>query len=767
MENTMTADGLPIFSEENENIQAVPVDPALDAVSPYRQWSHIGAFGINDIPVWRDYTGRGVKVAVFDDGFNYTHSELAPNYRTDLDIDVLDNDNDAMAAVGSYHGTFVAQVLAADDNGAGGVGVAFDAALIGIRRGFGAAGTIQDTLDGFSYARTAGVDVVNNSWSTTAAFADNKKINFTGPDTRDVIAEIANLATLGRDGLGTSVVFAAGNSRADGMSANYKNFQNDVHVITVGAITEGGVYAPYSEAGANLMVVAPGDKIRAPSHMDDGLIYLLSGTSFAAPIVSGVILLMLEANPHLGYRDVQEILAMSARQVDAAGTGWAGKGWQVNGAANWNGGGMHFSHDYGFGLVDALAAVRLAETWGAAQTAANLVQTATRTAAPFLVLPDMGTVTTTLNVVENIQIEKVIVDLDIAHVQAGDLIVTLIAPTGVESILMYRVENGAYDDLYDVHGIDFEFTSNAHWGEMSAGTWTLKITDASSGNTGTLVDWSLTFLGKTPSLNDTYVFTNEYSGAVGARTNLADTDGGVDVLNAAAVTGDVTINLMHRDGVIAGTALTITGIENVITGDGNDKVYGNHSANELHGGRGADTLVGYNGNDVLYGENGDDRLYGRNDNDTLYGGAGADRLYGDAGNDWLWGGDGDDSLYAVSGDDILIGGLGRDRLYGGTGIDTFVLTPADTSKDYFYDYARGIDKINVSDLLTDFDPLADAISHFVKLTEKDGNTYLRINADGEGSDFTIKATLIGSLNGDTAQDLYDQGLLIADHKILA
>ena len=38
--------------------------------------------------------------------------------------------------------------------------------------------------------------------------------------------------------------------------------------------------------------------------------------------------------------------------------------WQTNGAKNWNGGGLHFSHDYGFGKVDALAAVRLAESWG-------------------------------------------------------------------------------------------------------------------------------------------------------------------------------------------------------------------------------------------------------------------------------------------------------------------------------------------------------------------------------------------------------------------
>lgn len=82
-----------------------------------------------------------------------------------------------------------------------------------------------------------------------------------------------------------------------------------------------------------------------------------NGTSAATPIVSGVVALMLEANPNLGYRDVQEILALSARPIDAASPDWT-----TNRANTWNGGGFRVSHDYGFGLVDATAAVRLAET---------------------------------------------------------------------------------------------------------------------------------------------------------------------------------------------------------------------------------------------------------------------------------------------------------------------------------------------------------------------------------------------------------------------
>jgi subtilisin family serine protease len=113
------------------------------------------------------------------------------------------------------------------------------------------------------------------------------------------------------------------------------------------------------------------------------------GTSFAAPIVSGVIALILEANPTLGYRDIQTILAMSAVKFDDPN----GTDWVYNNAKNWNGGGMHASHDYGFGKVDARAAVRLAENWFDNSTAANqAIKTALPSTRPSLT--DQGCIPT-------------------------------------------------------------------------------------------------------------------------------------------------------------------------------------------------------------------------------------------------------------------------------------------------------------------------------------------------------------------------------------
>ena len=62
-----------------------------------------------------------------------------------------------------------------------------------------------------------------------------------------------------------------------------------------------------------------------------------------------------------------EILAYTAKETDPTNAGW-----HIDGAHDWNGGGLHFSDDYGFGLVDATAAVRLAESWQFQSTYSNL-----------------------------------------------------------------------------------------------------------------------------------------------------------------------------------------------------------------------------------------------------------------------------------------------------------------------------------------------------------------------------------------------------------
>ena len=139
---------------------------------------------------------------------------------------------------------------------------------------------------------------------------------------------------------------------------------------------------------------------------------------------------MLEANPDLGYRDVQEILALSARQIDAGLAGW-----DTNGATNWNGGGHMVSHDFGFGLVDAHAAVRLAETWTGLHNAderGDIQRHRHRPANDPIVDFQQNSYTVTVcgRVPADFSIDWVEIDVSLLHTHVGDLRITLVSPSG-------------------------------------------------------------------------------------------------------------------------------------------------------------------------------------------------------------------------------------------------------------------------------------------------------------------------------------------------
>ncbi len=387
-------------------------------------------------------------------------------------------------------------------------------------------------------------------------------------------------------------------------------------------------------------------------------------------MVSGVVALMLEANPNLGYRDVQMILAYSARQTDTNNPGWA-----INGAKNWNGGGLHVSHDYGFGLVDALAAVRLAETWTLQSTTAN-EQSLSATSTPDLPIPNLSAVSDSIQLSGGLQIEQVEVALDLSHTWIEDLTVTLTSPTGTQSVLVSQPgKSGFSDDRFELPESDIKFTLSSvhHWGEVAEGTWTLTVTDGQEFDVGTLNSWTLTLYGSTLSDDSVYIYTNDFAlvGADASRLTLSDA-GGTDTLNAAAVTSNLRIDLRSGNtSQIAGQSVVIdatTVIEHAIGGDGHDVLLGNAAPNTLYGKRGNDTLRGFQGNDFLFGGQG---------NDLLIGGAGNDLLVGDARHDTLHGGGGDDTLTGGNGSDHFLFQSGQpfgNQNFGTDTITDFQLT---------------------------------------------------------------------------------------------
>ena len=161
-------------------------------------------------------------------------------------------------------------------------------------------------------------------------------------------------------------MFSAGNSDSIDNHINVDERVNHYAIMPACAVNYNDVRSSYSETGAALWVCAPSDdkandSLPEITTTDAHNAYTTSfgGTSAAAPIVSGVAALVRAANTSLTWRDVKLILAGSARKNDPTSSTWEQAGLKYGSGSDryW------FSHDYGFGVVDAWAAVQMAKEW--------------------------------------------------------------------------------------------------------------------------------------------------------------------------------------------------------------------------------------------------------------------------------------------------------------------------------------------------------------------------------------------------------------------
>lgn len=191
---------------------------------------------------------------------------------------------------------------------------------------------------------------------------------------------------------------------------------------------------------------------------------------------------------------------------------------------------------------------------------------------------------------------------------------------------------------------------------------------------------------------------------------MASTIGGFESL----ITGPASVTVFGGE---ASELVVINGAGSLVfSGSGLDSIFGGAGADTLDGGAGSDRIDGGDGDDVvrggalkgydnLGGGAGNDSISGGDGNDVLYGGTGNDTLLGEMGADDLRGQDGADVIFGGSGRDSLLGGSGADRLYGGLDreCDEFVFRYTSDScsqfgLDWIYDFERGVDRINLSEI---------------------------------------------------------------------
>mmetsp|Transcript_153 Transcript_153/g.388 ORF Transcript_153/g.388 Transcript_153/m.388 type:complete len:1944 (+) Transcript_153:467-6298(+) len=280
----------------------------------------------------------------------------------------------------------------------------------------------------------------------------------------------------GRGGKGIIFAFASGNSFTELDDVNFNGWTNTRYTITIGAVGKDGMHADYSTGGAALTVVAPAGGDEDIGHLMtaglgvDTCVDSGQGTSFATPVVSGVIALMLEANPELSWRDVQGILAATSAIVDD----------DEDTTALDNGGGYWHSNWYGFGLIDAKAAVEAAMDW---QLFTDELQIVGMSADENAVLTDnannefVSSITIDPNrdnYPSDFITESTVVLLDLLHYNRGDLELELVSPSGTSSIL----HPGKIPENNQPLGEErWKLMSLKNWGETPSGRWQLKVRD--------------------------------------------------------------------------------------------------------------------------------------------------------------------------------------------------------------------------------------------------------------------------------------------------
>ena len=441
---------------------------------------------INVEAAWEITKGAGVTVAVIDGGFQLDHPDLRDN--------ILPDQNHTPARTffrqRQSHGTSVAGLIAARDNGFGMVGVAPRSSIYGsnVVEAFGSDVARNQALAAeaalLHLAQTA---VSNNSWG----FGGDGAPKLTGAAWPSAIER--GLSE-GFGGKGTVYVFGAGNG-GDNDYSNLSEINSHYGVVTVCAVNYRDVRSPRSVRGPNLWVCAPSnerysDLPQIATTTNGGYTDAFGGTSASAPLVSGVVALMRAANGELTWRDVKLILAATARKNHTSNSGWeVGALRYGSTSARYN-----YNHTYGFGVVDAGAAVALAQTWPGLPA----YRTVTVTSAPLNETLDNNTITETLAIEgEFIEfIEYVTVNLDIDHDKFRELTIDLIAPSGASS----RLLAGTAGDLWQLLlpqelRSPIDLGSARHLGEDPEGTWTLTVKDPSLPDDGTLKGWSLTIRG--------------------------------------------------------------------------------------------------------------------------------------------------------------------------------------------------------------------------------------------------------------------------------
>ena len=483
--------------------------PLMEGADPLYpdQW-HLdntsGYIDINVLEAW-DIT-RGdpkVLVAVLDSGVEITHPDLAPNH---------DDRYDNSDPIFHKHGTAVAGlIVAVDNNGIGVSGVAPEVGFVSLRNG--SVGITHSKIVAALVGNKEQTAISNNSWGLES---EGRFLLIHA----DFDVAIEEGITNGYGGKGIFYAFAGGNYHREGSNNNYSGTSNHYAMSIICAVGSDGTRSAYSEKGANLWLCAPSDDgslgltttdivgIKGYNSAGDYTRHF-GGTSGATPIVSGVAALIRSANPELGWRDIRLILAATAQKNDSLDSGWF-QGVAIydgtkSGSARYADTNTKYNHNhsYGFGVVDAGAAVMKSQNWN--NVGEMVVRSSQSKDIPTAEqqVPDGSTGLSSVIKVTGLNdtldfIEYVNIELNMDGEDYGDLQINLTSPANKISTLAEQHDCFGLGEVYKCvfgQSTRASFGSARHLGESPDGNWTLEVIDEVSGDNNNVYSWGLKFYG--------------------------------------------------------------------------------------------------------------------------------------------------------------------------------------------------------------------------------------------------------------------------------
>lgn len=539
-----------------------------------------GGMDLNVAPVHRQgIKGQGVNVLVLDTGADLHNPDLRANADFSMSWSFTTQQHDPYPADLTHssapHGTAVAGIIAAAQNGTGVMGIAPRVTL-------GAADYISRAGNGASntFAAYGGASWSSKAHVINASFGNDTMVQpYEGDVINATVTALRGLKAL-RDGKGAVFIKSAGNSFEEtecGSGPVYFDCTNpandpammESNAIVVAALNAKGQASSYSSAGSVIWVTGMGGEygnygsygegndlddgptiystdlsgcVRGYSRVNAGTPFLrgqtqrngvadnphcdygyMNGTSAAAPSIAGVAALILSANPDLSWRDVRDILRMSARKidvdyiqrmppgasdarygalmdltdndmfsdmgsaddiVDGAQAAPVNLGWQRNAA------GYDHSEWYGFGVPDAQKAVALAQAYRSdpgRSRSGDVVMPAFRDVAYWQLqaddIPDLddgaqvrigafpyqrvtlaGVFTADASTVDQFQLR-----LNGEGVCLGSLGIAVKSPSGTMSLLKLPKDHFKADGTSDFD--DYGLASVAFYGEPAQGKW--------------------------------------------------------------------------------------------------------------------------------------------------------------------------------------------------------------------------------------------------------------------------------------------------------